>query len=440
MKHRKKKKGASLIIVLMVLAVAMIFSSVTLTTISKTTKANAQEKKSEDVLFSAESGLEYGIAWFNKNKSGLETYFNGKPTNSLGQKYNVIYSDNINSLRVEVRVVEVVSNKKYIIESIAGNKKVSVYMENKGSSTITINTAVYGKNNITLEGGYVLGNIETSSFSNGSITASNNATITGTVIIPPNGNFNIFNWTMDWKPKPNVVRKDSEINYLPLVLPTFPDKSALNQKTNISLGGGETNPYFSISGNSYYDRLTIDNNRTLQINTNGGDTIIRIANLEIIQGNIVINGTGKVYLYVDNYIRVKGYVNTNGDKNNLAIYCNNPGTISIDNETIINGSLYLNNSSLILANSGSVVGDIVTSGTSIQLSGASNNSRVIYAPNASISLVGGASIKGAVIGKSIYLTGGAKIEFTNQSIDFHPPTSVEGSSNYKKGNPNYENN
>lgn len=69
MKHRKKKKGASLIIVLMVLAVAMIFSSVTLTTISKTTKANAQEKKSEDVLFSAESGLEYGIAWFNKNKT-----------------------------------------------------------------------------------------------------------------------------------------------------------------------------------------------------------------------------------------------------------------------------------------------------------------------------------------------------------------------------------
>ncbi|WP_286904882.1 DUF7305 domain-containing protein [Clostridium sp. UBA1652] len=440
MKHRKKKKGASLIIVLMVLAVAMIFSSVTLTTISKTTKANAQEKKSEDVLFSAESGLEYGIAWFNKNKSGLGTYFNGKPTNSLGQKYNVIYSDNINSLRVEVRVVEVISNKKYIIESIAGNKKVSVYMENQGSSTITINTAVYGKNNITLEGGYVLGNIETSSFSNGSITASNDATITGTVIIPPNGNFNIFNWTMDWKQKPNVVRKDSEINYLPLVLPTFPDKSTLNQKANVSLAGGETNPYFSISGNSYYDRITIDKNRTLQINTNGGDTIIRIANLEMIQGKIVINGTGKVYLYVDNCIRVKGYVNVAGNKNNLAIYCNNSNTLSFDNETIINGSIYLSNASLVLANSGSVTGDIVTSGTSIQLSGASNNLQVIYAPNASISLVGGASIKGAVIGKSIYLTGGAKIEFTNQSIDFHPPTSVEGSSNYKKGNPNYENN
>lgn len=69
MKRASKKKGASLIIVLMVLAVAIIFSSVTLTTISRTTKLNFKEKKSEDVLFSAESGLEYGIAWFNKNKT-----------------------------------------------------------------------------------------------------------------------------------------------------------------------------------------------------------------------------------------------------------------------------------------------------------------------------------------------------------------------------------
>lgn len=69
MKRAGKKKGASLIIVLMVLAVAIIFSSVTLTTISRTTKLNFKEKKSEDVLFSAESGLEYGIAWFNKNKT-----------------------------------------------------------------------------------------------------------------------------------------------------------------------------------------------------------------------------------------------------------------------------------------------------------------------------------------------------------------------------------
>lgn len=69
MKKSNKKKGASLIIVLMVLAIAMILSSVTLTTISRTTKANASEKKSEDVLYAAESGLEYGIAWFNKNKT-----------------------------------------------------------------------------------------------------------------------------------------------------------------------------------------------------------------------------------------------------------------------------------------------------------------------------------------------------------------------------------
>lgn len=113
MKHRKKKKGASLIIVLMVLAVAMIFSSVTLTTISKTTKANAQEKKSEDVLFSAESGLEYGIAWFNKNKT--TGVISVPPTNGCtydvkvepdGSNYKIISKATINgkSKTVSVKV------------------------------------------------------------------------------------------------------------------------------------------------------------------------------------------------------------------------------------------------------------------------------------------------------------------------------------------------
>ena len=113
MKHWKKKKGASLIIVLMVLAVAMIFSSVTLTTISKTTKANAQEKKSEDVLFSAESGLEYGIAWFNKNKT--TGVISVPPTNGCtydvkvepdGSNYKIISKATINgkSKTVSVKV------------------------------------------------------------------------------------------------------------------------------------------------------------------------------------------------------------------------------------------------------------------------------------------------------------------------------------------------
>lgn len=116
MKHRKKKKGASLIIVLMVLAVAMIFSSVTLTTISKTTKANAQEKKSEDVLFSAESGLEYGIAWFNKNKT--TGVISVPPTNGCtydvkvepdGSNYKIISKATINgkSKTVSVKVKKI---------------------------------------------------------------------------------------------------------------------------------------------------------------------------------------------------------------------------------------------------------------------------------------------------------------------------------------------
>lgn len=131
MKKSNKKKGASLIIVLMVLAIAMILSSVTLTTISRTTKANASEKKSEDLLYSAESGLQYGLAWFNKfsedKTKNLNMYLNSKSTNEAGQKYDVIYTDIINSLNTEIKITEIVANKEYKLESTSnmanGNKR-----------------------------------------------------------------------------------------------------------------------------------------------------------------------------------------------------------------------------------------------------------------------------------------------------------------------------
>lgn len=113
MKKSNKKKGASLIIVLMVLAIAMILSSVTLTTISRTTKANASEKKSEDLLYSAESGLQYGIVYFNKYKNDFD---------SIPKERNLLPSDSVfykDIDNVDVRIVYDTRIAKYKIESTA---------------------------------------------------------------------------------------------------------------------------------------------------------------------------------------------------------------------------------------------------------------------------------------------------------------------------------
>lgn len=435
MKHRKKKKGASLIIVLMVLAVAMIFSSVTLTTISKTTKANAQEKKSEDVLFSAESGLEYGIAWFNKNKTT-----------------GVISVPPTNGCTYDVKVEPDGSNYKIISKATINGKSKTVWVlaskasggDGNSGGSIEIKTAAYAKEKIYLEGSCAIyGDAETSSLNAGAITATGNSNIQGNVIIPKSGSSNILNWAMN-KSKPMIVKNTKEMNFTPLILPKFPDQSTLVKKSNVSLSGGETNPYFSLNGSGYYDSISIASNRTLQINTNGTDTVIRISNFEMSQGNIVINGSGKVYLYIDNIIRVKGFVNwswqNTAKKDNLVIFCNNPSELSIDNETVINGSLYLGSASLTLANAGSITGDVATGGNFVNISGSTAASKIIYAPNAAVNLSGSVYINGAVISKSIRMVGDTKIGLGNSPMIFNPPINTGGSNDYKIiGNPKYEN-
>lgn len=137
MRKSNKKKGASLIIVLMVLAVAMILSSVTLTTISKTTKANVDEKKSEDLLYSAESGLEYGI---------------GVVKNNININSQELV---INNTNVKVDILEIESKKKYRITSTAGSKIIETVLEREESEMISnygyyINKFAYNCDNINI--------------------------------------------------------------------------------------------------------------------------------------------------------------------------------------------------------------------------------------------------------------------------------------------------
>ncbi|WP_326511754.1 pilus assembly PilX N-terminal domain-containing protein [Clostridium intestinale] len=144
MKKSNKKKGASLIIVLMVLAIAMILSSVTLTTISRTAKANASEKKSEDLLYSAESGLQYGLAYVNDKKNNPDL---------IELNTNILLADksNINNNEVSVMISKISSGYEIISEATSklGKKRaVSIKIDEKkistpvGDGTIKLNSPV----------------------------------------------------------------------------------------------------------------------------------------------------------------------------------------------------------------------------------------------------------------------------------------------------------
>lgn len=130
MKKQNKKKGASLIIVLMVLLIAMVLSTVTLTTISRTTKANGEEKRSEDLLYAAESGLQYGIAYFNSKKDN---------TSSIELDENILPNGfKINSHDTVVKINKISSGYEIISEAtskLSKKRAVSIKIDEKKIST-----------------------------------------------------------------------------------------------------------------------------------------------------------------------------------------------------------------------------------------------------------------------------------------------------------------
>ena len=155
---------------------------------------------------------------------------------------------------------------------------------------------------------------------------------------------------------PNIVVG----NYPTPVMPSFP---TLTNMGNISISGSGS---AIISTDGCYDNIVIDSNTTLTINTSTGDRTIRIKNLDMIQGKILITGGNKVNLYVDKCTNLKGFVNSdgsaNGDKNKLQIYCNNTTPFTMSGETHIYGSVTWGTGNLTFTGSGAIIGDLISFG------------------------------------------------------------------------------
>lgn len=218
--------------------------------------------------------------------------------------------------------------------------------------------------------------------------------------------------------------------------PVFPDfPSGLLTRSDVSLSGNKT---ATINTSGYYNNITINNDCKLTIDTSNGNIDLVVNTLNIQQGHIIITGNNKVNLYVNNITRIKGSINNGGqgntpnssaDKSKLALYYNGDAskTVSFDGETVIQGSVYLNKASLDLTGGAKVLGDIITAGTSIKISGGFEAyPQVLYAPNAKVTISGGGAVYGAIVADEIEMTGGSRVVLENGSIDPTVPIEVGG--------------
>ncbi|MBU3072790.1 DUF7305 domain-containing protein [Clostridium estertheticum] len=409
----KKHKGSSLLIVLAIASILVILSAAVWTgVVWEANNARNQEKKTQ-AYYIARSGAVATAKWLGAMSSNdMSKLVSELPLHSdntiFGNGNFNITIPVITDGKLLIKSTGIVNNgkdssgnTKYITDTVTGVLNNTVLL--------TITTAIFGKSSISLSGGAnVHGDVGTNSMTESSIIYDNNNLIYGNIIIPYNAPDTVVKKPADWITPARIVNSSNMVYPAP-IMPSFP--SGLTDRGSISISGNGSN---TISNDGYYDKITIDSNTALTINTSTGDKTIRVKNLDMIQGKIIITGGNKVNLYVDSCTNIKGYVNSdgssNGDKSKLQIYCNNSEPFVLGGETHIYGSVTWGASDLTITGSGAITGNLISAGTSVKLNGGSLvDSQILYAPNAVINVTQGAQVKGAVIGNIVYMDGGASI-------------------------------
>jgi len=175
--------------------------------------------------------------------------------------------------------------------------------------------------------------------------------------------------------------------------------------------------------------LTSGNN-TLTINTGTEDRTLRIGRMNLSgQNQINIIGEGKLNIYIDYEIDMKGgsAINENGETSSLNLFYRGNQDVELYDETIelagnttFNGNFFADKANIRLRGTTGIQGNVITGGN-VDISGdAEAISRLIYAPEGTVSMGGGSVIKGSVISDNYISHGNAKLIF-DQDLDADLP-------------------
>lgn len=159
---------------------------------------------------------------------------------------------------------------------------------------------------------------------------------------------------------------------------------------------------------------------TFNIDVGDSDKILYVNHLTL-NGRINLIGSGKLTIFAENSI---GFDNTslNLDEfaNKLAIYYAGSKALNITNNVRLNANLYVKQADLHYEGGGGFSGALYSNGSGkIEITGGAFNNAVHFiVPNYSITITGGASVKGSIICDNLFLDGGASIIGTgNTSVD-----------------------
>ena len=249
------------------------------------------------------------------------------------------------------------------------------------------------------------------------------AKIDGDLFIGPGGEISQVVHSAQPDPKSNVTGEIANLEYARnYPLPIFPAIPVLPDKGDFTAGWWPAGP-FTISESGAYDSINVQSQLT--VNVGDEDVVLVTKDLSVTgNGKIIVDrtGTGRLILYVTDKLDVSGSgsINKDGNYDSVEIFYSGSDELNFGGSTKISGSLFAKDANMEIGGSGGIMGHIVTGGSSVKVTGNANaNARVVYAPNAVLTLTGSGQLKGDAIARSIHLSGAAKITWDDAiSIDF----------------------
>ncbi len=278
--------------------------------------------------------------------------------------------------------------------------------------------ALFSLGGITLEGSAAInGNVGTNSNQANRVSFEWSPMISGdlyvgydtpdpvTAVVDPPSKW----WNMSEHITGTIARLPSFRNYPLPIFPAFPTNLTARDLLTT------TKEDKIIPADGSYTKISIVSNRRVYVDLAGGTRILRVGDLDIQQGQLVLQNAGaagKLIIYVDNKLTLAGSstINQGGNPAQCVIYYKGTNAVNFSGSTNSDASLFIQNANLTIGGSGGVTGDIISGGPTVNISGAAEaHVRVLYAPNAALNVTGSGNLSGTAVAKTALLSGSGRI-------------------------------
>ncbi len=429
----KNEKGSGLIMVLVVMAVLMVLATTFLALASTEGKQTARHYKKLQTYHYAMTGVEFAFEILNNN------YLEGNLSEGFTDgTFPVYFSGNIkegiktginNNENIMIEILE--NETELIIKSIGKiddvDELIYVKIPKSSSDEDGGGNGVGGIPNIPLDQAVV---------TSGDITLVGSSRIVGGVTV--GGNV----YTTGTASATGSIKQQTGLTFH---MPTFPNyPNGLPQPPNHSpiqngvlLVGQYPYQHYTINEDGDYSKISIVSNGILDINVGEGTRIIRVKELEIQQGHIRIQGSGKLVIYVEDQFLMNGSMNHFNNVINpqqMTIFYGGNNPIEFNGNDMFAGDLFSKTANITITGGAEFVGNIVTGGYSVSVSGGTKvKVPMLYAPNSIVDIAGGVTIEGRIVAKELTGSGNVDIIYQDGSYNLFPELIWESSSNGTSG-------